>query len=70
MTYPLKTRTHFSSEKTAWSFAQSIGKIKHGWIVKDFGVDPSNEDEPFFVETWEDPFSTKDELLRRACIIR
>jgi len=62
-TYPLTERTYFSTEDHAWRFAQSISPLKH-YIVSDYGRDDANIDEPYWVETVNDPFRTKDELMR------
>ena len=59
------TRTHFATEKAAWHFATMIGAISKGWIVLDFGVDSENVGEPFYVDTVNDTFATKDELMKR-----
>ena len=63
--YPIIKRTYFSDEKVAWAFAERIGAIKHGWVVSDFGVEKDRDVEPYYVETMEDPFATKDELMAR-----
>lgn len=68
MTYPLIERTYFSNQQVAYRFAESINKLQHH-IVSNYGVDNEHKDEPFFVETMNDPFATKDELLKRAAII-
>lgn len=68
MVYPIKEKTNFNSEKTALVFINAIAKLQHH-IVTNYGVDSENKKEPYFVETWSDPFSTKDELLKRAGII-
>lgn len=68
MTYPMIQRTYFTSQKEAYSFAGMISKLQHH-IVSGYGVDESHTDEPYFIETINDPFSTKDELLKRANII-
>ena len=64
MSYPITERTYFDNEHTAWAFAQSIAKLNH-WIVSDYGYE-DGKDEPYFIETMNDPFSTKNELLKRA----
>lgn len=64
MTYPITERTYFSSQQVAWNFAQAISKLNHH-VVSNYGVDDSHTDEPFFVETMNDPFSTKQELLAK-----
>ena len=61
--YPIITRTYFNDERTAWSFAERVGAIKHGWAVADFGVEAGRDSEPYYVETMEDPFATKYELM-------
>lgn len=66
MTYPITDRTYFDTQSDAWSFAQMIAKIHDHWIVSDYGIDQIGR---FFVETMNDPFSTKDELLRKAGLI-
>lgn len=68
MTYPLIERTYFKTTKQAQGFAEMISKLNHH-IVTDYGYDESKGDEPYFIETANDPFSTKDELLKRAGII-
>ena len=68
MNYPIIEKTNFNSEKTALAFINAIAKLNHH-IVTDYGVDDKNNKEPFFVETWNDPFSTKDDLLKKAKII-
>lgn len=67
MTYPITDRTYFSDENTAWAFAQQIVKLNH-WIVSDYGYE-ADKAEPYYIETMNDPFSTKDQLLKRAGII-
>lgn len=68
MTYPVIERTYFNNRQTAMRFADSIAKLQHH-IVSDYGVDDGHKDEPYFIETMNDPFSSKDELLKRANII-
>lgn len=65
MTYPITERTYFSSEAHAWSFAKMISKLNHH-VVSDYGRDDNRNNEPYFVETLNDPFSTKEELLARV----
>lgn len=65
MTYPLKSRTYFSSEAVAWQFAEAVAKLPH-YVVSDYGVDASNEAEPYWIETLHDPFGTKDSLMKAA----
>ena len=64
MTYPITERTYFSDQQTAWAFAERIATLEHH-IVSNFGYEADN-DEPYYVETMNDPFSTKSELLRKA----
>lgn len=66
--YPLTTKTYFSTQDHAWRFAQSISNLKHT-IVSDYGVDQSKDSEPYWVETINDPFRTKDELLKMQGLI-
>lgn len=63
MTYPITERTYFTSKKLAWDFVQAIGKLQHH-VISNYGVDNTNENEPFFVETLNDPFRSKDELMK------
>jgi hypothetical protein len=65
MTYPLKERTYFTSQAHAWAFAQEIAKLSHH-VVSDYGRDNSRDSEPYFVETLNDPFETREELLSRV----
>ena len=65
MTYPLTSRTYFSDEHTAWEFAKAMAKLPH-YIVSDYGVEPDRAEEPFFIETMNDPFGTKDSLMKAA----
>lgn len=65
MTYPLISRTYFASESQAWAFVKAMAGLTH-WVVSDYGVDASNEAEPYWVETYNDPFATKNELMRAA----
>lgn len=65
--YPITERTYFSDEAVAWAFAQQIAKLNH-YIVSNYGYD-ADKAEPYFIETMNDPFSTKDQLLKRAGII-
>jgi len=65
MTYPITDRTYFASESTAWKFAEAIAKLQH-YIVSDYGFDSAHEDEPFYIETMNDPFGSKDSLLKAA----
>lgn len=65
MSYPVISRTSFASESTAWAFAKAFADCEH-WVVSDYGVDTTNEAEPYWVETYNDPFATKDELMRAA----
>lgn len=67
MTYPITDRTYFSNEQTAWSFAKAVAQLPH-YIVSDYGYE-AGKAEPFFIETMNDPFSTKDALLKRAGLI-
>lgn len=64
MTYPITERTYFATEHQAWSFAKEINKLQHH-IVSDYGKSEDHPEEPFFIETMNDPFSTKEELLKR-----
>lgn len=68
MTYPIIERTYFKEQQVAYRFAESINKL-HYHIVSDYGFDAEHKDEPYFVETMNDPFSTRDALLKRAGII-
>ena len=61
MVYPITERTHFTNQAEAWRFAKLISNLKHH-IVSDYGTD----DDGFYVETKNDPFRTKDELLKLA----
>ena len=70
MTYPLTTKTYFADTKAAWRFAEYIGANLEHTIVSDFGTDLSRESEPHWVETINDPFSSKNDLLRLAGLIR
>lgn len=65
MTYPIIERTYFDNKNTAWAFAKAIGNIKHGWIVSSYGLEEGRTSEPYYIETVNDPFATKDELMRR-----
>ena len=67
MVYPITERTYFSNQQIAWAFAERIATLNHH-IVSDFGYEAGN-DEPYFVETMNDPFSTKSELLRKAGVL-
>jgi hypothetical protein len=42
-----------------------ISKLNHH-VVSDYGRDDNRDNEPYFVETLNDPFSTKEELLARV----
>lgn len=42
-----------------------IASLKH-YIVIDYGMDNSNMIEPYYIETLNDPFSTKSELMARV----
>lgn len=69
MTYPLISRTYFSDESIAWRFAEAMAKLNH-YIVSDYGFDPDKGDEPYWVETWNDPFASKDDLLKQRGLIQ
>lgn len=69
MVYPIIERTYFDTQSEAWSFAKKISKIHDHWIVSNYGVEEKEGSLFFFVETMNDPFSPKSELLRRARII-
>ena len=65
MTYPIKERTYFKSDKEAWSFAHMIANLQHH-IVTDYGMDATNEKEAYYIETLNDPFATKSELMAKV----
>ena len=66
MTYPIIERTYFDTQSEAWSFAKRIGQIREHWIVSDYGVEEKDGKTFFFIETMNDPFTPKAELLKRA----
>lgn len=65
MTYPIIERTYFDNKNTAMLFAKAIGNIKNGWIVSGYGLEDGRTSGPYYIETVNDPFATKDELMRR-----
>lgn len=59
--YPLKERTNFTNEAEAYRFAALIGRLSHH-VVVDYG---RADDGQYYVDTANDPFSTKDEIMRK-----
>ena len=67
ISYPITERTYFTTSSEAVTFAKMIEKLKHH-IVSNYGY-VAGEKEPYYVETMNDPFRSKDELLKLAGII-